>query len=58
MGDLSYSNGKDHVIIFQGSNNSKSKYKQMMKEKKPKSNIEDESSKHTNQGSMKKLKKK
>ena len=58
MGALRYSNGKDHSLIVQGSNNSKSKEKQIVKENKPKSDNEDESSNPTNEGSRKKIRKK
>ena len=44
MGALKYSNGKYHALIFQGIKNTKSKEKQIVKEKKPKSEIEDEDS--------------
>ena len=58
MDTLRYSKGKDHILIVQGSNNTKSKENKIVKEKKPKSKIEDESSKPTNEDSMKKTKKK
>ena len=58
MGSLRISKGKDHDIIVQGSKNAKSKENQIVKEKKPKSYNEDESSKPNNEGSMKKVKKK
>ena len=58
MGSLIFSKGKDHSIIVQGSNTEISKEKQIVKEKKPKSDNEDESSKPTDGGSMKKFKKK
>ena len=58
IGALIYSNWKNHSLIFQGRNNIKSTEKQIVKEKKPKSDIEDESSKPTDEGSMKKVKKK
>ena len=48
----------EYAIIVQGSKNEKSKEKQIVKEKNPKSNNEDESSKPTDEGSMKKVKKK
>ena len=52
MGALRYSKGKDDALIVQVGNNFKSK------EKKPKSDNEDETSKPTDEGSMKKVKKK
>ena len=58
MGSLISSKGKDHALIVQGSKNAKSKVKRIVKEKNPKSNNEDESSKPTDEGSMKKVKKK
>ena len=58
MGSLRISKGKDHSLIVQGSRNAKSKEKQIVKEKKPKSDNEDESLKPTDEGSMKKVKKK
>ena len=58
MDALKYSNGKDHALTIQGSKNSRSKENKIVKEKKPKSKIEDESSKSTNEDSMKKTKKK
>ena len=56
MGVLNSSKGKDHALIFQGNKNIKSKEKQIVK--KPKSEIEDESSKPTDEDSVKKGKKK
>ena len=58
MGAIRYFKGKGHALIVQGSKNVKSKEKQTVKEKKPKSYNEDERSKATNEGSMKKVKKK
>ena len=58
MGSLSSSKGKDHALKVQGSKNTKSKEKQIVKEKKPKSEIEDESSKPTDEDSVKKVNKK
>ena len=58
MGSIIYSKGKDHALKVQGSKNTKSKEKQIVKEKKPKSEIEDESSKPTDEDSVKKVKKK
>ena len=58
MGSLISSKRKDHSLIVQGIKNNKSKEKQIVKEKKPKSDIEDQSSKPTNEDSMKKVKKK
>ena len=58
MGALKYSSGKDHTLMVQGSKNTKSKEKQIVKEKKPKLEIEDEGSKLTDEDSMKKVKKK
>ena len=58
MGALRSSKGKDNALIFQGINNARSKDKQMVKEKKPKSNNEDERSNLIDEGSMKKFKKK
>ena len=43
MGSLKYSKGNDHALIVQVSQNTKSKEKQIVKEKKPKLEIEDES---------------
>ena len=56
MGVLNYSKGKDHALLVQGNKNFKSKEKQIVK--KPKSQIEDESSKLTDEDSVKKGKKK
>ena len=58
MGSLRISKGKDHDIIVQGSKNAKSKENQIVKEKKPKSDNKDEGSNPTDEGSMKKVKKK
>ena len=58
MGALRISKGKDHALIVQGSKNARSKEKQIVKEKKPKLDNEDESSNPTDEGSMKKVKKK
>ena len=58
MGSLKYSKGKDHALMVQGSKNARSKEKQIVKEKKPKSEIEDESSKPTDEDLVKKVKKK
>ena len=58
MGAFRISKGKDHALIVQGSDNERSKEKKIVKEKNPKSNNEDESSKPTDEGSMKKVKKK
>ena len=58
MGALRYSKGKDHALIFQGSTSTKSKEKQIVKEKNPNLDNEDESLKATNEVSMKKVKKK
>ena len=58
MGSLRYSNGKDNSLIVQGSKNARSKEKKIVKEKKPKLDNEDESSKPIDEGSMKKVKKK
>ena len=58
MGALRYFKGKYHTLIVKGSNNIKSKEKQIVKEKKPKSVIEDEGSKPTDEDSMKKVEKK
>ena len=55
MGAIKYSKRKDHALIFQGIKNTKSKEKQIVKEKKPKSKIEDESSKPIDEDSMKKI---
>ena len=41
MDALTYSKGKDHALIVQGSKNTKSKEKQIVKEKKPKLDNED-----------------
>ena len=56
MGVLNSSNVKDHYILVQGNKNVKSKEKQIVK--KPKSEIEDDSSKPTDEDSIKKGKKK
>ena len=56
MGVLNSSKGKDHALMVQGSNNFKSKEKQIVK--KPKSEIKDESSKPTDEDSVKKGKRK
>ena len=58
MGALRYFNCKDHSLIVQGSNNTESKENKIVKEKKPKSDNEDESLKPTDEGSMKKVEKK
>ena len=58
MGALIYSKVKYHALIVQGSNNARSKGKKMVKEKNPNSDNEDESLKPTDEGSMKKFKKK
>ena len=50
MSALRISKGKDHALIVQGSKNAKSKEKQIVKEKKPKLDNEDESSKPTDEG--------
>ena len=57
---LRISKGKDHALIVQGNKNAKSKEKKIVKEKKPKSNNEDEGPNPTDEGSnsMKKVKKK
>ena len=55
MGSLISFKGNDHALIVQGSKDIK---KKIVKEKKPKSNNEDESSKPIDEGSMKKVKKK
>ena len=57
MGALRISKGKDHALIVLGSKNSKSKEKQIVKEKKPKSGNEDEGSNPTDEG-LKKVNKK
>ena len=60
MGTLKISKNKYRALIIQGSKNAKSKEKQIVKGKNPKSDNEDEGSKPTNEGSisMKKVKKK
>ena len=58
MGVLNSPKSKDHAFLVQGKKNVKSKEKQIVKEKKPKSEIEDESSKSTYEDSVKKVKKK
>ena len=58
MGSLKYFNGKDHSLMVQGINNTKSKEKKIVKEKKPKSKIEDKSLKPIDEDSVKKVKKK
>ena len=58
MGFLNYSKVKDNFLLFQVNNNFKSKEKQIVKENKTKSEIEDEVLKPTNEDSMKKVKKK
>ena len=58
MDDIRFSNGKDHALIVQGRNNTKFKEKKIVKQKKPKSEIEDESLKPTDEDSMKKVKNK
>ena len=52
MGALRSSKDKDHALMVQGSKNARSKEKQIVKEKKPKSDNEDESSKPIDEGSM------
>ena len=56
MGVLNSSKGKDHSLLVQGNKNVKSKEKQIVKN--PKSEIEDDSSKPTDEDSVKKGKKK
>ena len=61
MGALKYYKGKDHALMVQGrkyhflmvqgSKNTKSKEKKIVKKKNPKSEIEDESSKPTDEDS-------
>ena len=58
MGDIISYKGNDHDLIVQGSNNGKSKEKEIVKEKNPKSDNEDENSKPTDEGSTKRVKKK
>ena len=55
MGAIRYYKGRDYSLIVQGRKNTRSKEKQIVKEKKPKSDNEDESSKPTDEGSMKKF---
>ena len=57
MVSLRSSKGNDHALIVQGIENTKSKEKQIVKEKNPKSEIEDKGLKLTNEYSMKKVKK-
>ena len=57
MDSLIISKGKDHALVDQGSKNAKSKEKQIMKEKKPRLDNEDERSNPIDEG-MKKVKKK
>ena len=54
MGALRSSKRNHHALIVQESKNSKSKEKQIVKEKNPKSDNEDESLKPIDEGSMKK----
>ena len=56
MGDIVSYKGKDHALIIQGSKNEISKEKQIVKQKKPKSDNEDECLKPIDEGSMKKVK--
>ena len=58
MGSLRYSKDKDNSLIVQGRKNTKSKENKIVKEKNPKSDNEDEGSNPTNEGSVKKVKKK
>ena len=58
MGVLKSSKGKDHALMVQGRKNTKSKENQIVKEKKPKSKIEDESLKSIDEDSLKKDEKK
>ena len=58
MGALIYYKGKDHALMVQGRKNAISKEKQIVKEKKTELDNEDESSKPTYEGSMRKVKKK
>ena len=58
MSSLRIYKGKDHALIFQGTKNVKSKEKQIVKYKKPKSGTEDESLEPIDEVSMKKFKKK
>ena len=56
MGALKYSKRKDHAFKVQGRKNTKSKENQIVKEKKPKLEIEDGNLKATDENSMKKVK--
>ena len=58
MGDVKSPKGKDHSLMVQGIKNSKSKEKKIVKEKKPKLEIEDESSKPSDEYSTNKIKNK
>ena len=58
MGFLISYNGNYHSLIVQGIKNIQSKEKKIVKEKKPKLEIEDESLKPTDEDSIKKSKKK
>ena len=58
MGVLKYSEGKDHALMVQGIKNVKSKEKQIVKEKNPKYEIEDEVLEPSDEDSMKKVKNK
>ena len=58
IGTLRTSNREDHALIVKGSKNSKSKEKKIVKEKKPNTDSEDASLNPTDEGSMKKVKKK
>ena len=58
MGALKYSKINYYSLMFQGSKKTKSKEKEILKGKNPKSEIEYESSKPNDEDSMKKTKKK
>ena len=58
MGAIRCFKGKDHALIVQEIQNTKSMEKQIVKEKKLKLDNEDESSKPINEGSMNKVKNK
>ena len=58
MGVIRYSKGKYNSLMVQGIKNTKYKENKIVKDKKPKSVIEDESLKPTYEDSMKKVKKK
>ena len=58
MGSRKYSKGKEYALMVEGNKNTKSKENKNVKENMSKSKIEDESSKPTDEYSVKKVEKK